>query len=69
MDLVGLLVSEFNFKGNIKFDKTKPDGQYRKPSDNNKLKSYLPNFKFTPIETGLKETVKWFIDNYEKSRK
>lgn len=68
-DLVDLLIIEFNFKGNVIFDKTKPDGQYRKPSDNSKLKSYLPNFEFTPIEKGLKETINWFIKNYEKTRK
>jgi len=38
-DLVDLLVNEFNFKGKVIFDKTKPDGQFRKPSDNLKLKS------------------------------
>jgi GDP-L-fucose synthase len=69
MDLVDLLVKEFNFKGKVIFDKTKPDGQYRKPSDNSKLKSYLPNFKFTSIEDGIKETVTWFIENYENTRK
>ena len=68
-DLVDLLVKEFNFKGNVIFDSTKPDGQYRKPSDNSKLMSYLPDFKFTPIEEGIKETVKWFIENYENIRK
>ena len=68
-DLVDLLVDEFNFKGKVIFDKTKPDGQFRKPSDNSKLKSYLPNFEFTPIEQGLKETIKWFIENYDKTRK
>lgn len=69
MDLVDLLVKEFNFKGKVIFDKTKPDGQFRKPSDNSKLKSYLPNFEFTPIEQGLKETINWFIENYDKTRK
>jgi GDP-L-fucose synthase len=69
MDLVDLLVKEFNFKGKVIFDKSKPDGQFRKPSDNTKLKSYLPDFKFTPIEDGVKETVSWFIENYEKTRK
>jgi GDP-L-fucose synthase len=68
-DLVDLLVKEFNFKGKVKFDSTKPDGQFRKPSDNSKLKSYLPEFQFTPIEIGIKETVKWFIENYENVRK
>ena len=68
-DLVDLLVKEFNFKGKVIFDSSKPDGQFRKPSDNSKLKSYLPDFKFTPIEDGIKETVNWFIKNYENVRK
>jgi GDP-L-fucose synthase len=69
IDLVDLLVKEFNFKGKVIFDKSKPDGQYRKPSDNSKLKSFLPDFNFTPIEEGVKETVNWFIENYDKTRK
>jgi GDP-L-fucose synthase len=68
-DLVDLLVKEFNFKGKVTFDSSKPDGQFRKPSDNGKLKSYLPDFQFTPIEEGIKETVSWFIKNYENVRK
>ena len=68
-DLVDLLVKEFNFKGKVIFDSSKPDGQFRKTSDNSKLKSYLPDFKFTPIEDGIKETVNWFIKNYENARK
>ena len=69
IDLVDLLVKEFNFKGKVIFDKSKSDGQYRKPSDNSKLKSFLPDFNFTPIEKGVKETVNWFIENYDKTRK
>lgn len=68
-NVVDLLIKEFNFKGNVIFDKSKPDGQFRKPSDNSKLKSYLPDFKFTTIEQGIKETVNWFIKNYENARK
>ena len=68
-NLVDLLVKEFNFKGKVIFDTSKPDGQFRKPSDNSKIKNYLPDFQFTPIEEGLRDTVKWFINNYEKIRK
>ena len=56
-DMVDLLIQEFNFKGKVIFDKDKPEGQFRKPSDNSKLKSYLPDFEFTPFEQGIKETV------------
>jgi GDP-L-fucose synthase len=68
-DLVGLLVDEFKFKGKVKFDKTKPDGQLRKPSDNSKIKELLPDFEYTPFEQGIKETVNWFKENYENARK
>jgi GDP-L-fucose synthase len=68
-DVVDILVQEFNYKGKIIFDSSKPDGQLRKPSDNSKLKSYLPELKFTNIEVGLKKTIKWFIENYENARK
>lgn len=69
IDLVDILVKEVNFKGKVVFDKTKPDGQYRKPTDISKLKSYLPNFEFTKIENGLKKTIDWFYKNYENTRK
>lgn len=63
-DVVSVIVEAMNFKGNVIFDKTKPDGQFRKPSDNSKLMSYLPDFKFTPFDVGIKETVEWFEKNY-----
>ena len=69
LDIVDLIVKEFNFKGKVKFDKTKPDGQLRKPSDNTKLRTLLPDFVFTPLEMGLKETINHFIQNYESIRK
>lgn len=68
-ELVGLLVDAFNFKGNVIFDSTKPEGQHRRPSDISKIKHYLPEFKFTPIEDGIKESVEWFKNNYETARK
>ena len=68
-DLVGILVDEFKFKGKVKFDKTKPDGQLRKPSDNSVIKELMPDFEYTPFKKGIKETVSWFIENYESARK
>lgn len=67
-DLVGLIVDAMDFKGKVIFDSTKPDGQFRKPSDVSKLKRYLPDFEFTPVDVGIKKTVDWFIENYPNIR-
>lgn len=68
-DVVLLIAEIFDFKGNIKFDLSKPEGQFRKPSDNSHIRSMFPNFKFTPIEDGLKESIEWFVNNYPNLRK
>jgi GDP-L-fucose synthase len=68
-EVVGIIVEIMNFKGEVKFDTTKPDGQYRKPSDNSKIKSYLPDFNFTNLFDGLKETIEYFENYYNVVRK
>lgn len=68
-DVVGIIVELMNFKGNVILDSSKPDGQFRKPSDNSKIKNYLPNFQFTPLYDGLKETINYFENNYQNVRK
>lgn len=67
-ELVLLVAKEMNFTGKIIFDSQKSDGQFRKPSDTAKFLKLLPNFKFTPIEKGIAQTVKWFVDNYPNVR-
>jgi GDP-L-fucose synthase len=57
------------FNGKIIFDHNKPDGQFKKPSSNKKLMSLLPDYEFTSLEQGIKETVSWFINNYKNIRK
>jgi GDP-L-fucose synthase len=68
-DVVDIIVELMNFKGEVKWDSLKPDGQFRKPSDNSKIKNYLPDFKFTPLYEGLKETIEFFEKNYNIVRK
>lgn len=38
------------FEGNIVFDTSKSDGQFKKTASNKKLKELYPDFKFTPID-------------------
>ena len=68
-DLVDIIIKKMDFKGKVIYNKDQPDGQYKKPSDNSKLKECIGNFKFTSIEDGLNETIEWFLENYDESRK
>ena len=38
------------FEGNIVFDTSKSDGQFKKTASNKKLRELYPDFKFTPID-------------------
>ncbi len=61
-NLVYLIKDIVQYKGNIKFDKTKPDGNPRKLLDSSKLNSlgWQPTIK---LGEGLNETYKWFLKN------
>ena len=56
-------------------DDTKADGQYKKTVDITKLITEYnqtnPNEKlhFTSIEEGIKQSVLWFVENYNVCRK
>lgn len=63
------IAKAFEFKGKITFDTSKSDGQHKKTASNKKLRQLLPDFKFTPYEEAIKESVQWFIENYEVARK
>ena len=47
---------------NIKYDNTKPDGQYRKDVDSSRLISVMKDFKFTSLEDGIRRV----YDNFSK---
>jgi GDP-L-fucose synthase len=68
-DVADMIVDAMEFKGQVIYDTSKADGQFKKTASNAKLMSLYPDFKFTNIQTAISETVKWFIDNYETARK
>lgn len=68
-DVAYAVAEAMEFKGKIVFDTSKSDGQYKKTASNKKLKEMYPDFKFTSIKEGLKETVDWFVANYDTARK
>ena len=63
-DVAHTVAKALGFEGEIQFDATKADGQHKKTANNAKLRRYLPDFKFTPFEDAMKETVEWFTENY-----
>ncbi|MEM3406006.1 MAG: GDP-L-fucose synthase [Candidatus Aenigmatarchaeota archaeon] len=62
-ELVELISSLSDYKGEIKWDTSKPDGQMEKIFDVTRMKTKL---KFTPkvsIKEGIKRTIEWFEKN------
>jgi GDP-L-fucose synthase len=63
------IAKEFDYEEHIHFDNTKADGQYKKTASNQLFRKYNPEFTFTSFNHGIKETIKWFKENYPNIRK
>lgn len=64
-----MVIEGMDFQGEVIYDTSKADGQFKKTASNAKLRKYLPDFKFTPMKEAIKESCDWFIANYESARK
>ncbi len=62
-DLTTLIAKLTGFTGEIRWDKSKPDGQPRRCLDTTRAASEF-NFRAqTPFEEGLRATIKWYEEN------
>jgi len=68
-DVAMMILEAFDFKGEVKFLTDKADGQFKKTASNAKLRKYLPEFQFVPTRQAIKDTVDWYIANYESARR
>lgn len=68
-EVVETIAEAMEFKGEIQWDVSAADGQFKKTASNEKLRKLHPEFQFTPFKDGVKKAVQWFIDNYDKARK
>eukprot|EP00127_Corallochytrium_limacisporum_P000808 Clim_evm94s25 gene=Clim_evmTU94s25 len=68
-DVALMIAKGMDFQGEVVFDTTKADGQYKKTASNAKLRKYLPSFEFTPVEQAIRESCQWFKENYDTCRK
>ncbi len=57
-----------DFKGELVFDNSKPDGNPRKLLDSNLINS-LGWKSSTNLDEGLELTYKWFVENFKNIRK
>lgn len=67
-ELAFTLANVIGFKGEIVFDKTKPDGTPRKLMDVSRLKAMGWEAK-TSLQEGLAETYQWFLANQDRFRR
>ena len=67
-DLVYIISEEVRFNGSLVFDESKPDGQFEKPSSNEKLMSLGWEGKYTNLIAGIRETVEHFSRSYPHVR-
>ena len=59
-DLVHLIADLTNFKGEIRWDPTKPDGQPRRCLDVTKAEHEFGFLAKTPFDEGLRKTIAWY---------
>ena len=68
-EIVEIIIKEFEFRGKVIYAKENGAGVFKKPTNNKVFRSIIPNFKFTPIEVGLSQSIKYFIKNFKNIRK
>ncbi|MEK7180873.1 MAG: NAD-dependent epimerase/dehydratase family protein [Patescibacteria group bacterium] len=65
-ELTGIIVRLMNFKGEVRFDETKPDGQMRRMMDTTRAEQEFDFKASTDFEVGLKKAIGWYIPKIEK---
>ena len=66
-NLVEEIVSLTGYKGKIRWDKSKPNGQLRRCVDTSKAQAYFGFKAMTPLREGLKKTIDWYRSHVDKA--
>ncbi len=62
-DLVTEIAEQMGYEGFINYDTSKPDGQPRRCLDTQKAEKSLGFTAKTDLQTGLKQTIEWFLND------
>lgn len=65
-ELVTLIAELFNYRGEIVWDASKPDGQARKIFDTGRMRLLLGYECRTTLREGLEKTIAWLEENYPR---
>ena len=68
-DVALAVARAMKFEGEVVFDSTKADGQFKKTACNKKLRGLRPDYQFTTMEEGVQKAVDWFVENHDTARK
>jgi GDP-L-fucose synthase len=71
-DVARMIADAMMFSGDIVFDKSLPDGQFKKTASNARLRAVCGDtnvLSFTSLRKGIETTVQWFIANVENARR
>ena len=68
-DLAEMITKMCGFKGTIKWDRSKPDGQPRRCLSTVKAKKAFNFTAKTPFKTGLANTINWYISSRKSIKK
>ena len=60
-ELVNIIAKTMRYKGEIRWDTTKPNGQPRRSLDSSKAEKEFGFRAKTKFEKGLKQTIQWYI--------
>jgi len=68
-EVAEIIAREFQIEDRLRFDTTKPDGQLRKPTQNEGwVEKELGVQKSTKLQISLKNTIQWFQERYPEIR-
>ncbi len=66
-DLAGLVARLTGFRGELRWDPSRPDGQPRRCLDTSRAKELLGFEAKTALEEGLRRTIAWYEENRDRS--
>jgi len=67
-ELIETISDAVGYKGEIVWDKSKPNGQPRRYYDMSEFKRAVGYVPSTPLKVGINKTVEWFVNNRQNAR-